>query len=96
MRGTPGGLLFEESGMNHAQARALERHGINLGPKECRQVAKDIVMGRAILLRRNGHIEEWLVKVREKAIRLVFNPKQCKIITVLPHGRRKQRKARRR
>ncbi len=75
--------------MNHAQIRALERHNIFLGPKELRQIAKDIVLRRGIMLKRQeSGIETWIVKIRERAIKLVFAPKTCRIITILPHGRR--------
>jgi hypothetical protein len=47
------------------------------------------MLQRGIMLRRQeSGIETWIVKVRETAIKLVFNPKQCKIITILPHGKR--------
>ena len=76
--------------MNHAQFRALERHGINLAPQDLRKIARDIMLQRGIMLsREKSGIETWIVKVRESAIKLVFNPKMCKIITILPHGKRK-------
>ena len=76
--------------MNHAQVRALERYGINLAPRDLRKIARDIFLGRGIMLKRQeSGIETWIVKIREHAIQLVFNPKMCKIITIVPHGRRK-------
>ncbi len=80
--------------MNHAQFRALERHGIFLGPKELRQIAKDIILRRGIMLKRQESGDEtWLVKIRkkkrERTIRLIFNPEMCKILTILPHGMRR-------
>ena len=71
--------------MNHAQLRALERYGIKLGLADLRQIAKDIVMGNAVLLGRDFHgAERWLVKVREKGIKLVYNPENGKVISILP------------
>lgn len=71
--------------MNHAQSRALERYDLKLSFKDLHQMAKDIVLGRGVLLGRSPHgAERWLVKVRDRAVKLIYCPETCKVITILP------------
>ena len=74
----------------HARDRAAERHGLELSYAEFDQVVIDItdsVLGvarRATLLAAlPDGCERWLMRVRERAVRIVWNPELARIVTVL-------------
>lgn len=70
---------------NHARYRAGERFGRDFSPSEWRAVLLDIVDGRSTIIMRQGDGSEIrLVQVGTVAIKVVWQPVQALIITILP------------
>lgn len=81
----------------HAETRAWQRYGCAPTAPEWRDAVCAItstVMGLvapAMRLRRHrGGIEEWIVRVGDVAMRVVYNPASACIVTVLPPHLRRQ------
>lgn len=77
--------------MIHAEQRALERYGIAATQQDWDALVlaiTDSVMGRSnsawLLGRQNDGTEKWLAPLAGVAVRVVYCPRQARVITVLP------------
>ena len=74
----------------HAADRALERHGLTPMAAEWNNTAltiMDNVAGKrspAMLLRKSGGVERWLVRLADFPVVVVWCPLSAEIVTVLP------------
>ena len=82
----------------HARERALERYGVEMDETAAAEVVMSItdalvgVLGcHAYLMatRPGDSCETWLVRVSGVLMRLIYNPANCSILTVLPIGARR-------
>lgn len=70
--------------MNHAQERALERYALELTGRDLKTLAREIIVERGLKLAANGAKEEHAIECKGKVIRVIFNPKSARIVTILP------------
>lgn len=77
---------------SHAAIRAAERHGLSVTTSDLRSAFLDIVdtvagLRRAAVLlhRKSNGTERWLVRLGERAVRVVYIPEAALIVTVLPN-----------
>lgn len=71
---------------HHARQRMAERHGRDLTPAEWLALVCDILDGRAVLLRAmppNGSGEIWAVRMGDMALRVVWQPLDGSVVSVL-------------
>ena len=82
----------------HARERALERYGVEMDEAAAAEAVMsitDALIGApgCQASRMDGHpcdnTEVWLVRVSGVLMRLVYNPANCSILTVLPIGARR-------
>jgi hypothetical protein len=69
---------------DHAQARAYERLGRNLTHSEWLAVVAAITARRAALLRRQDAREVYAVALGGIVLRVVWEPHQAMVVTLLP------------
>ncbi len=75
--------------MTHAADRALEHHGIHLRPGDERAIAWRIKSGKAVLMGKFPHgVERWLVEIRGRTMKVIYNPACGKIVTVEPNSKK--------
>ncbi|KKM15943.1 hypothetical protein LCGC14_1690820 [marine sediment metagenome] len=74
--------------LTHAADRALEHHGLHLRPEDERAIAWRIKSGHAVLMGKfpHGGVERWLVEIRGKTLKVIFNPVCGKIVTIEPNS----------
>ena len=82
----------------HARERALERYGVEMDEAAASEVVMsitDALIGApgcqacCMNVRPCDDTEVWLVRVSGVLMRLVYNPANCSILTVLPIGARR-------
>lgn len=75
--------------MTHAADRALEHHGIYLRSGDERAITWRIKSGKAVLMGKFPHgVERWLVEIRGKTMKVIFNPACGKIVTIEPNSKK--------
>lgn len=72
----------------HAKQMALDRYGVKYATADWRRLVMDIVSRRATLVskRPTDNCEVWMVEIGSTPAKVIFDPSQLKIITVLPPG----------
>ena len=83
----------------HARSRLAERYGIDIPredwPATVRDVIKQILDGRALMTSKQalhngqGNGEVWVVKIRDRMVRVLYDASCSKLITVFPPTGRK-------
>ncbi len=70
----------------HAIQRAAERYGITLTHDDLRRMVQDITQGRALLCRRaqNGKLPIYATDLGGQAVRVVYDPADARVVSVLP------------
>lgn len=75
--------------MTHAADRARQYYDIDLCPADERAIAWRIRAGRALLMGKFPHgVERWLVEIRGRTMKVIFDPACGKIVTVEPNSRK--------
>lgn len=88
------------SGPPHPIARAKERYGLKISLKVLQEIEQAIEAGNSVVMRKDNHhgipTEIHALTIEGKAVRLVYEPGRCRVLTFLPENRRSSRDKRRR
>lgn len=75
---------------DHATERALERYGILAVADDWARAVLDIADAvdgtkpSALLVRRDGNMEKWIVRLRGVAVMAIYDPHAAVFVTLLP------------
>lgn len=72
----------------HAKQRAQEHFGISLTKAKINDIIKQIESGKADFVEELNDRETWLVYLDSLTVRVIYNPFDKTIITVVPHANR--------
>lgn len=80
----------------HVTDRAWERYGVAVGPDELREMRAQIECRRAVLMdaRAGNGCERWMVRLGDRALIAIYSRPNRIIVTVLPPGITKAKRAR--
>ena len=76
----------KDSELEHFQKRMLERFGISISKNTCKEIVREIQLGKHQLLEKQSlRVKKYLVNIDENLIEVIYDKNRKMLVTALPN-----------